>query len=62
MPKGRWDLMKPRVVATFSDGEEVFLFDYFSDELRFREKEFIGLTEEQGRELFHTKDVAYLRS
>lgn len=42
--------------------DEVVLFDYFDDELSFRTDEFIGLTEQEARDLFRRKDIAYLQS
>ena len=57
---GRWDPVK--IFATFSDNSEEFLFSYFDDEIYFDESELIGLTEEEAHDLFHRKDVAYLRS
>jgi len=50
------------VYGTFEDGSEKLLFRYFWDELYFAESEFVGLTEEQAHDLFHEKDIAYLRS
>jgi hypothetical protein len=50
------------LVKTDADAEEEKLFDFFDDELSFRPEEFIGLTVEEGRQLFYKKDVAYLRS
>lgn len=61
MPEGMFDPM-PKVVATFADGRKVELFSYYPDELCFTPEEFVGLTEEQGRRLRYSKDVAYLRS
>jgi len=52
---------KSRVLVTVG-GEECELFTFFSDELNFGSSEFIGLTIDEGRALFHKKDVAYLRS
>ena len=40
----------------------IYLFKYYGDELSFREEEFIGLTEDEGRALFTKKDIAYLQS
>ena len=53
---------KNEVQATFEDGTTKSLFKYFNDELSFDESEFIGLTEDEAHDLFHKKDVAYLRS
>ena len=58
--ESRWDPVK--IYATFSDDSEEFLFSYFDDEIYFDESELIGLTEEEAHDLFHRKDVAYLRS
>jgi len=52
----------PKVTATFEDGSTKELFDYFPDEISFTEAELVGLTEQEARDLFHQKDVAYLRS
>ena len=48
-------------VATFEDGDEKRIFSYFDDEISFSEKELIGLTQEEAHDLFHEKDLAYLR-
>jgi hypothetical protein len=42
--------------------EKKMLFSYYPDELEFSEIEFLGKTEYEGVELFHKKDVEYLRS
>jgi hypothetical protein len=52
----------PMVSVTFENGTKKDLFFFYPDELSFTESEFIGLTEEEARALFHQKDVAYLRS
>lgn len=52
----------PKVKATFEDGSTKELFEFYPDELSFRESEFIGLTEEEGRRLKFTKDKQYLQS
>lgn len=52
----------PEVHATFEDGREVMLFDYYPDEIRFDASEFVGLTEAEGRNLKFQKDVDFLRS
>lgn len=49
------------VIGIFEDGSEKELFRYYPDELSFRESELVGLTEEQAKELYHKKDIAYLR-
>lgn len=61
MPKKMFDPM-PKVIATFENGQEKELFEYYPDELTFTPEEFVGLTEDQAYELRHKKDVAYLRS
>lgn len=50
------------VNATFEDGETVYLFSYYIDELSFDDSEFIGLTQKEAMALRHKKDVAYLQS
>jgi len=57
-----FDFKKPEVIVTFEDGTTKKLFDFYPDEISFRAEEFVGKTEEEGRALFHRKDVAYLRS
>lgn len=53
--------LRIEVIGIFEDGSEKPLFRYYSDELSFRERELVGLTEEQAKELYHRKDIAYLR-
>lgn len=50
----------PRVYVTLEDGNEVFLFDYYPDEISFTPSEFIGLTIEECRTLKFKKDRNYL--
>ena len=50
------------ITATFEDGTSKRLFDYFDDEISFDETELLGLTEDEAHDLFHRKDVEYLRS
>jgi hypothetical protein len=52
----------PQVIVRVDNGREEILFSYFADELSFKPEEFIGLTKEEGKALFHRKDVEYLRS
>ena len=53
----------PTVYVKYAgSNEEHTLFDYYPDELHFNAQEFIGLTEEQARDLKYKKDLAYLRS
>ena len=61
MPESLFDPM-PEVHVTYEDGSKEMLFRYYPDEISFNEKEFIGLTANQARELFHKKDKAYLQS
>ena len=60
LPK-TWSDPMPRVYVTL-DGEEVFLFEYYSDEISFTPDEFLGLNAEQACSLKGAKDRAYLRS
>ena len=53
---------KAKVLVRINDAEEQELFSFYDDELSFSSKEFIGLTEDEGRQLFIKKDVAYLQS
>jgi hypothetical protein len=53
---------KAKVNCIFSDGSSKVVFDFYNDELSFRQNEFLGLTETQCHELFTKKDIAYLRS
>lgn len=53
---------KAKVMVKFDDGEEGMVFSYYHDELSFFPDEFIGLTEREALDLFHRKDVEYLRS
>jgi hypothetical protein len=61
MPRSFSDPM-PQVFATFEDGTEKKLFDYYPDEISFTTREFIKLTEEEARALKGRKDRQYLRS
>lgn len=61
MPKDIFDPM-PKVIATFDNGETKELFSFYPDEISFSESEFIGLTENEAHNLFHRKDVEYIRS
>ena len=45
-----------------SDGTSQHLFGYYIDELSFAAQELVGMTAEQAGDLFHRRDVAYLRS
>ena len=61
MPHGMFDPM-PEVIATFEDGSSKSLFTFYPDEVSFRASEFIGLTEDEARSLFHRKDISFLKS
>ncbi len=61
MPKNIFDKM-PEVIATFTDDSVKTLFSYYPDEISFSPSEFIGLTEDEARQLRHKKDVRYLQS
>lgn len=51
---------KMEVHATFTDGATKKIFTFFDDELSFTEQEFVGLTEEQARNLHTKRDSSYL--
>ena len=51
----------PQVIATFDDGTEKKLFEYYPDEISFVAGEFIGLTEGEARDLKCRKDKQYLQ-
>jgi hypothetical protein len=61
MPLGMSD-PTPEVIATFEDGSTKTLFLFYTDEVSFRESEFVGLTEKEAHSLYQKKDTAYLRS
>jgi hypothetical protein len=53
----------PAVMVKYEGSEEfVQLFTYYPDEISFSSSEFIGLTEEEGRQLKFKKDKAFLQS
>lgn len=52
----------PEVTATFGNGTTKKLFTFFPDEISFNPEEFVGLTEQEARDLYHRKDVEYLKS
>ena len=56
-----WDPPGPiRVVAMLSDGSEVELFRYYSDELRFSPDDLVG--REEARKLHRARDSKWLSS
>lgn len=61
MPKSFMDPM-PKVVVTLEDGTIETLFDFYPDELSFREAEFIGLTAAEGKRLKFEKDRRFLQT
>lgn len=50
------------VVGDMSNGDKILLIRYFEDELSFSPNEFIGLNKDECVELFHKKDIEYLRT
>lgn len=61
IPVGMYD-KKSSVKVLLDNGEEHFLFDFYSDEITFTESEFIGLTLDTARRLKYDKDVGFIRS
>ena len=57
--KGRYQNV---LLATLEDGEEVEVFCFFPDELRFSASEFVGRTLRNAKDAYYEADVAYLRS
>ncbi len=57
-PKSFFDPM-PKVFVTIN-GEEEFLFEYYPDEISFRESEFVGLTRPEAIHLKFKKDRDFL--
>jgi len=54
---------KPQVWVRLDVGDaEFFLFDFYNDEIDFSEQELLGLTRREAQDLYHKKDVAWLRS
>ncbi|MDF2841623.1 MAG: hypothetical protein K0R00_49 [Herbinix sp.] len=51
-----------KVNVVYEDGMAEKILNYYPDELSFSEEEFIGLTKQQAKDLFHKKDIAYLQS
>ena len=50
------------IVITMEDDSYKSICRYYTDELRFSESEFVGLTEDGARNLCHQRDVQYLQS
>jgi hypothetical protein len=61
MSQGMLDPM-PEVKVQFNNGEEKTLFEFYPDEISFKESEFIGLTEEFAWRLKFEKDKRYIQS
>lgn len=61
MSEGMFDPM-PEVKVQFSNGEEKTLFEFYPDEISFKESEFIGLNEDSARRLKFEKDKRYIQS
>ena len=61
MEQGMFDPM-PQVNVKFNNGFEKTLFEFYPDEISFKESEFIGLTEESARRLKFEKDKRYIQS
>lgn len=59
-PKTLGDQM-PVVEVTFEDGTRKKLFEFYPDEIAFRESEFLGLTEDEALRLRHKRNVEYLQ-
>jgi len=60
MPRTFSDPM-PKVIVTFTDDTVKELFSYYPDEISFRSNEFVGLTEDQARNLRFQRDKQYLQ-
>ena len=56
------DYPMPEVKVQFNNGDEKTLFEFYPDEISFKESEFIGLTEESARRLKFEKDKRYIQS
>jgi hypothetical protein len=61
MEQGMLDPM-PEVKAQFNNGDAKTLFEFYPDEITFKESEFIGLTEESARRLKFERDKRYIQS
>ena len=49
----------PKVIATLEDGTELFLFEYYPDEISFTKQEFVGLTPKQAIAKKNRKEEIY---
>lgn len=61
LPKRLGDPL-PQVWATFDDGEEQMLIEYYPDEVSFSAPDFIGLTADEARLLKFGRNRTFLRS
>lgn len=61
MPKSIFDPM-PEVHVTYEDGAEENLFSFYPDEIMFVPEDFSGKTRSAAFELFHKRDVEFLRA
>jgi hypothetical protein len=61
MEQGMFDPM-PEVKVQFNNGDAKTLFEFYPDEITFKESEFIGLTEESARRLKFERDKRYIQS
>jgi hypothetical protein len=61
MESGSFDPM-PQVNVKFNNGTEKTLFEFYPDEISFKESEFVGLTEESARRMKFEKDKRYIQS
>jgi hypothetical protein len=52
----------PQVKVIFDNGTEKILFQFYPDEISFKEAEFLGLTEEAARRLKFKKDKRFIQS
>ena len=50
------------VACLLEDDSEQVAFAFFSDELKFKAEEFVGMTINEAQDLKQTRDIAYLRS
>ena len=53
---------KKEVLVIYDNSSNEIIFTYYPDEISFEPNELIGLTRKQALELYHQKDIAYLRS
>ena len=61
MSEGMLDPMS-KVRIQLNNGEEKTLFEFYPDEISFKESEFLGHTEESARRLKFEKDKRYIQS